>query len=144
MKFNWGTGIVLLLVLFFGAIAFIIIFPFNQKVDLVTDDYYQKELKYQEQIDRSSRTKMLKEEIILAQNRKTVEIIFPESYGKVSGEIMFYRPSDLAQDFSISINTNNEGKQTIGIGELAPGLWKVKIIWTMQGQEYYFEKAIMI
>lgn len=144
MKFNWGTGIVLVFILFFAAIAFILIFPFNQKVDLVTDDYYQKELKYQDQIDRSSRAKLLTEEILLTQNRKTLDIIFPKSYGSISGEIMFYRPSDLTKDFISKIKTDAGGRQTIGIGELAPGLWKIKITWIMNDQEYYFEKSIII
>ena len=103
MKFNWGTGIVLSFIIFALSIAFIIVFPFNQKVDLVTDDYYQKELKYQEQIDKNSRTKLLDDQLTLIQNKKTLEIQYPRDYGKISGEINFYRPSDSGKDFSKEI-----------------------------------------
>lgn len=143
MKMNWGTGIILSFVIFVGAIALIIIFPFNQKVDLVTNDYYERELRYQEQIDKTSRTAMLEEEIKINRNKNTVEIIYPGSYGKISGEIIFYRPSDSSKDIEFNIAADSAGKQVIDIGSLVPGLWKLKISWNMNGQGYYIEKIIM-
>lgn len=50
MKFNWGTGIVIAIA---GFMSFIIYFVItmstdkNYSYDLVTDKYYQQELKYQ-------------------------------------------------------------------------------------------------
>ena len=54
MKINWGTAIVLV---FIGFISFIMYFVIkmntNKKYehDLVTEDYYSKELAFQEEID---------------------------------------------------------------------------------------------
>jgi hypothetical protein len=53
VKLNWGTGIVITIIVF-PLISFAMIFHFmNQKVDLVTDNYYEKTLVYQNQIDEA-------------------------------------------------------------------------------------------
>ena len=52
MKFNWGTGIFLLYAGFAAVTIALVIFAMTKKVDLVTDNYYDKELKYEEQIQK--------------------------------------------------------------------------------------------
>jgi hypothetical protein len=144
MKFNWGTGIVISFIIFAAAIFLIILFPFNQRIDLVTKDYYDNELKYQEQINKVDRTALLDERIVINQNSKELDIKFPITYRKVYGEIIFYRPSDERRDFSISINADSTGSQSVNIGSLLPGLWRVKVQWNMNNLQYYYEKNIMI
>ena len=54
MKINWGTGIVIAIVAFIGFILYFVITMSTDKTysyDLVTDKYYQQELKYQQEID---------------------------------------------------------------------------------------------
>ena len=56
INFNWGTGILITIIVFM-IITLGTVFTFmNEKVDLVTDNYYKKELKYQKQIDKLNRT----------------------------------------------------------------------------------------
>ena len=52
MRFNWGFGIVVVAGLFVAFILNLVYQCSQQQVDLVTDKYYEKELKYQEQIDQ--------------------------------------------------------------------------------------------
>jgi hypothetical protein len=144
MKFNWGTGIVISFILFALSIAFIVIFPFNQSVELVTKDYYEKELIYQEQIDKLERTRLLNESIIINQDEGQLNIIFPLSYSEVTGEILFYRPADAKKDFSLRINADSSGSQNIDTRPLIPGYWRVKVLWNMDDLQYYFEKNLML
>jgi hypothetical protein len=144
MKFNWGTGIVISFIIFAAAIFLIILFPFNQRIDLVTKDYYDNELKYQEQINKVDRTALLDESIIINQSIKELNIKFPITYREVYGEIVFYRPSDERRDFSLSINADSTGSQSVDISSLLPGLWRVKVQWDMNNLQYYYEKNIMI
>ena len=51
MKINWGTGLVIGMVLFIAFIMFMVITMMTDKKyshDLVTEDYYQKEIVYQQ------------------------------------------------------------------------------------------------
>ena len=48
---NWGYKILLVFAVFVAGILFLVYKSSNQKMDLVTTDYYEKELKYQQKID---------------------------------------------------------------------------------------------
>ena len=56
LKLSWGTGIVISFVVFMSSTLAVVIYLMNQDVDLVTRDYYKKELAYQDQIERIERT----------------------------------------------------------------------------------------
>ena len=57
MKFTWGTGIFLFLVVFLAACAVFIIFASRQQVNLVHKDYYEKGVDYSEQMKVDERSK---------------------------------------------------------------------------------------
>jgi len=66
MKFNWGTGIVLAFIAFISFIMYFVInMSTNKKYDhdLVTEQYYNKELKFQEDIDKSKNARNLETNI---------------------------------------------------------------------------------
>lgn len=47
---NWGKGIIVAFVLFIGFIVFMITSMISTKVDLVSDDYYVREIAYEQEI----------------------------------------------------------------------------------------------
>ena len=51
MKFNWGTGILVFLILFLSASAVFIFFAMRQDVNLVHEDYYEQGVDYSAQMD---------------------------------------------------------------------------------------------
>src|SRR5690606_6670306 len=99
-KINWGTGIVISIIIFMIISVSMMLIFINQKVDLVTENYYEKTLVYQEQIDIKKRTAELKEDVEINYDGNNINIIFPKSILNEisSGEIYFYRPSDSNQD----------------------------------------------
>ena len=68
MKFNWGYKIVLVYCVFVAGILYLVVQSSRQQMDLVTDDYYAQEIKYQEKIDQSKRASALSEPIRLPVN----------------------------------------------------------------------------
>ena len=143
IKLNWGWGIFLTIVIFMGIIVTIVAFMMNREVDLVTDRYYDKEIKFQQQIDKEKRTAALNENIKIAYSGNSVTVSFPKNY-KPDGELYFYRPSNLHKDFKIPINVNNDFDQLVDISKLDRGLWKLKIEWSSDKNQYYFEKTLML
>ena len=73
-------------------------------MDLVTKEYYEEELKYEDQINRQKRTQALANglEWEFARAAKTVILKFPQNL-RITGKIMFFRPSDATQDNIIPI-----------------------------------------
>ena len=146
IKISWGTGIVIVIGVFLGISISTGIYMMSQDVNLVADDYYDKEIKYQQQIDRIERTKKLNEENIIVYNSETVSIILPINFKNknVEGEIHFYRPSDATADLKIPLSIDSSGVQVIPVSALAKGLWTVKVNWLVHGNEYYSEKRLFL
>ncbi len=115
----------------------------NQDVDLVTDNYYDKEVKYQQQIDTEKRTDALEKNIDVNILNNTLIVTFPDS-SNVNGELYFYRPSDFKKDFKIPIKIDNKREQAVNISKVEKGYWKLKVSWNMNNYEYYSEKSIYI
>lgn len=145
-KANWGTGIFISYSVFMLLTIITAVYFMNQDVSLVTDDYYQQELKYQDQIDKIERTNALSEKPVIDFDGLGVNISFPKLLieKNVVGKIHFYRPSDPGLDFALPISLNSEGIQLISTKQLAAGYWRLKLNWMMDGKEYYNEKAIII
>ena len=140
---NWGYKIAV----FFGAFVLITTgvtdYLMNQKVDVVTENYYEKELKYQEQLDKVARTRALKESVEITNTGKELIIKFPNLPDKNQSKdlISLYRPSDDSKDVKIPILTDTSRTQVVSVDRLVKGYWKVKINWTSGGSEYYYESV---
>ncbi|HEX2787623.1 MAG TPA: FixH family protein [Ignavibacteria bacterium] len=136
---NWGKKIILVYAIFILGIASLVFISMRQNIDLVTDNYYEKELKYQEQIDKKKRTQSLKESIMITKINSDLHISFPSDAIPKSGEVTFYRPSDDSED-KIFLLKENEKEQIISLNNFSSGLWKVVIYWRTNGTEYLNEE----
>ena len=50
---NWGYKILMVYVIFIAGILLLVFKSSSQNQDLVTEDYYEQELKYQQKIDET-------------------------------------------------------------------------------------------
>ena len=145
---NWGHKIALLYISFVVMTLAFVFYFMGQKVDLVTDDYYKEEIQYQDQIDRVKNATSLKDPIDVSYSpaEKKVNISFPKSQAGdvIKGNIFFYRPSNSAEDRKFAIHPEDTGVQSIYVGSFHNGLWKIKILWSTGGKEYYYEKMITL
>ncbi len=145
-KFSWGTGIVISFIVFMSSTLVVVIYLMNQKVDFVTDNYYEKELVYQDQIDRINRTNILADEQVINYNGKFVSITIP-AYAEnevLAGEIYFYRPSDSKYDIKIPLIPDSTGVQIIPVKDLIKGLWMVKVNWNNGKEDFFTEKRVIV
>ncbi|HEY9183977.1 MAG TPA: FixH family protein [Salegentibacter sp.] len=147
MKINWGTGIVIGMTLF---ISFILYLVFNMLTDekfdhdLVTEEYYKKELLFQQEIDAETRGNALAENISDRRIKNGWLIEFPEDLklAEVSGNLNFYRPSNAKLDFDIPLNLKTN-RIEISDENLIPGRWNIYIHWEYQGESYLYKKEIV-
>ena len=144
-KLNWGTGILIGIIVFVVISITMTVIFMTQDVSLVSDNYYEKSLSYQDEIDKQSRTKSLDEQVKINFSGELVTISLPSDYisKDISGEIFFYRPSNPKLDFVLPLQLV-QGKQIIPVERLEKGFWRLKLNWTMDGNKYYNERAITI
>ncbi len=143
IKWNWGWGILLSIIIFMAVVTTIVAFMMNREVDLVTDKYYDKEIKYQQQIDKEKRAVLLNENVKIGYTGKILNITFPSDSG-ITGELYFYRPSDLHKDFKIPIKLSDKSSQFLDVSTLERGLWKLQINWSADKKDFYTEKTLML
>ena len=140
---NWGYKIAIGFTVFCLATIGVTVYFMMQKVDVVTDNYYEKELKYQDQIDKVTRTRALKESVDITNTGKELIIKFPNVPDKNKSKdfISLYRHSDKAKDIKIPVITDTTRTQIVSIERIDKGFWKVQINWTSGGTEYYYESV---
>ncbi|MCP4055285.1 MAG: FixH family protein [Mesoflavibacter sp.] len=147
MKLNWGTGIV---IAFIGFISFIMYFVINMNTDkkldhdLVTEDYYKQELKYQNDIDKEKNAKTLSANLKWRKTEEGMLISFPENLepSNISGKVFLYRPSNKQLDFETTISLSNHNL-LIPDKRLLDGRWNIKIDWNYKGNNYLYKEEIL-
>ncbi|PIF05101.1 MAG: hypothetical protein CSA36_08465 [Draconibacterium sp.] len=145
MKFHWGTGILLFLILFLLACAIFIAFALHQTVDLVHEDYYERGVNYTEQMNIDARSKPFEEKLRVEQEKEVVLLKFePEMAAAIdSGKVYFYRPSDSNQDFLTALNIY-ENQMTMPKDKLLSGRYIIKISWFSKGLKYEVDKSFNV
>ncbi len=146
MKINWGTAIVIAFISFISFIMyFVISMSTNTKYDhdLVAEDYYQQELKYQADIDKEENGKSLFENVIYEKTSKGIVLKFPKTIQEdlITGKVFLYRPSNKQLDFEIPISLSNHNL-LIPDKSLLDGRWNIKVYWSYNDEDYLFKTDI--
>jgi len=146
IKINWGTGIVIALVVMIGGMIFLVSIAVRQDYDLVDKDYYQKSVNYQQHIEEVKNTSALAEKIKFQQSIDTLKITFPNlgNAQEYTGEIHFYSPVEEKRDETIKLKLNSNFSQSIGLKSLKSGRYTVKINWSVGKVSYYQEEEILV
>ncbi len=142
----WPYGLILTFVLFFAGMTTVVIIAATHRDSLVSENYYEQELRYQQQIDSAVRALKSGATITREVSRNTVVVTLPVALltEKLSGKIEFYRPSASALDREFKLAPAADGTQTLDVSRLAPGLWRVRASWNADGHEYFLEQKITI
>ena len=146
MKINWGTGIVLAFIGFIGFIMYFVIIASTDKSanhHLVTDEYYQEELKYQEEINAMENAAELNAQFAIENTAAGIVITIPEEIRaqNAKGIVSLYRPSNKHLDFNLDISLSNS-HLLIPDERLLGGRWDIKIRWQHLQKNYLVKESI--
>jgi hypothetical protein len=138
---NFGKWIVVAFILFALFIGTLVAVCLRQEVSLVSKNYYQEELAYQDQIERISNTNHLAEKPRIAKREGQLHVTFNNDLKIQKGQLKLFCPSNPKMDKEYSISGN---AQLFDITSLHPGMYKAKLLWSMGGKEYFLEQVIYI
>lgn len=143
----WEFGIWI----FYGGFVIFILacvgFASMQQFDLVEDNYYERGIGYQTNIDTQNRTAQLPEKPVIAlEDGVSIRIAFPASFAAsdLAGQLLLYRPSDSQYDRQMPVVLDSARSMHISMADRPNGLWKVKLNWQYAGQSYYSEETIIV
>jgi hypothetical protein len=142
---NWGYKILIVYALFVVGIMVLVVKSSSEKMDLVTTDYYGKELKFQQQIDQTKRADALSESLQTELKGHRLLVRFPKDFAgkKITGKADLYCPSDENNDRSEDISLQ-DSVLIMNIPSTDKGLYELHILCSVNGSSYYFEKRIII
>ena len=138
------TGFFVIAILF---IVTFIAFAMRQREDLVSADYYEREVRYQSQLDSMNRSQILAAQTVVTFEPVQQVIIITLAPGQTSGatgNIQLYRPSDARLDRDVPLALDAEGIQRLDARELRDGLWKVRIRWSVDGKDYFVDQPVIV
>ncbi len=143
----WPYAVVVAMLLFMGYIASFVYRAMHQDVDLVSKDYYEQELAYQDRINTISRTNAMGEVAITYDAVAQVILIqLPENFAdkSITGKVKFFRPSNDKLDFEVPLQLDTNQSQLLSAANLQKGFWKVRLHYNAGQEVYYTEKALMV
>ncbi len=144
----WPYAIIGWFLLFGSAMAAWVVVAVRNDPDLVRADYYEREIAYQDQIDRLNRTAAFRSEVSVSYElgQQQVALRLPAAHltGSITGTIHFYRPSNARLDFDLPLALDATGAQSVPTAKLQGGLWKVRVQWTSGGQEYFHNQSLVL
>jgi hypothetical protein len=145
-KSMWGWGIAIVYGLFALGTLGVVAFTMTQKIELVSPDYYAREVAYERQLDRIRQADAIEQQVAceLSRNGRVIEVRLPASMSGACGTVTLYRPSSAAMDREIPLALDATGVQRIPTDRLAAGFWRVRLLWKAQDREYYREFMLQI
>lgn len=143
---SWGIKITVLYTGFVILIASMVIISSTNKSELVSKDYYEQELNYQQRIDALSNEKNLKTSIDYQLMDTVIILRLPDVdiAGDFKGEVLFFRPSDSSKDLKLKLAFDKRGGQIIPKKILHKGVYKMCLSWKNNAISYYKETIITI
>lgn len=145
LKINWGVRVTLLYLGFVALIGTLVYKSMHTDFDLVSKDYYNDELKYQEVIDAGKNQANLSQPVQIQQLGGSVVFTFPAEFSGAGfpGRVQFYSEVNEKLDRIYPVDII-DGKCTIPVNELAATNYIVKLHWTHDGKPYYQQTALNI
>ncbi len=142
---NWGYKILIAYITFVLGILFLVFRSSSERVDLVSNDYYAQELRYQQTIDQTNRANALTAAVTYEFSGNQLFIHFPADFSgkKITGSLVLYCPADqdrdLRKEFAIS-----DSVFSIKIPPKVKGRYELQLKWQAGGLDYYFVRKIFI
>ena len=139
---NWGKGIVIGMSLFIAFILVLVIGLMSQRVDLQSEDYYQKEINYEAELQAMRNSSELETKIEVIEQKDFIVIQIPNEGNFHDLRVEFIRPDDNKLDQSFQIDHTKSF--LIERKKLAKGKYNVEIYYSFNGKDCLQKQNIYI
>lgn len=146
-NFSWGHGVFIALAAFIIFIlSMLFLFPNGQKnSEMVTDNYYEEELKYQDVIDAKKRADTLQEKPVYSQDKAGIRITFPQDYNNSDTTVKFVlnRTDDQNLDVHKAVQLDANKSFLIPGQILKMGNYTLRLSWTKDKSDYRMDYDVI-
>jgi hypothetical protein len=110
--------------------------------DLVSEDYYKKEIEYEKEISALKNTEASKEKVVVLDKGDFIIFQFPTTKNIENIEIQLLRPNNDKKD--VTVTEKNTKNVMIEKKKLEKGIYKASIHYTSQGQRFLQKEELKI
>ncbi len=142
----WPIGVTLFFVLFFCAMAFVVVIAATHRDSLVSSNYYEQEMKFQEQIDSAARATAAGAGLHYDARAGQVVLTVPVAQlaQQLAGSVTLYRAAEPRLDRVFPLAPQPDGTQAFPVSQLAAGPWRMRAAWTAGGLAYFLEGKFVL
>ena len=142
----WPLGITMAFVLLLAGITTAIYIAVTHQDSLVTPNYSESELKFQQQIDATARAQSCGATLAYLAGAGQIELAVPSAQlaRNFSGNLVFYRPSSSDLDRQVPLKPAADGRQRLSVSDLKPGPWQVRASWQSDSVDYFLELEFVV
>ncbi len=114
--------------------------------ELVTEDYYEKELVYGDILEKKQHADSMRVQVLIQSGQEGVNIVFPSylSPGKIEGKVILYKPDKKALDQEKEIVLDSLNRMLIRKENFIPGRWNIILDWKVNDIPYFKEQKLTI
>ncbi|TAE80035.1 MAG: hypothetical protein EAY81_10770 [Bacteroidetes bacterium] len=142
-KLNWGHKLVFFTAIFMVFIITMVYQISAQKIDLVDQNYYERGVMYQQDINKYEASGEVPHEVSYQTAQQTLrfKVSGVERFG---GTLILYRVDDAALDLEVPFQLSEQGDFTYTTTGLKKGPWKATFEWTFNGKLMASEKQFVV
>jgi hypothetical protein len=141
---SWGKGITIAFITFALFIGSLVTVCVRQDISLVSKNYYDEELKYQDQIDRLENAAALAEKPFILVRNGQLEVQFSEFAKLEEGELILTRPSDARYDAKFTVSLGSDSIRIYDLSMYPTGRYNTSLRWQMNGKEFLIQESISL
>ena len=143
---NWGHKITIVIVVFLVGMLSMVYYATQQTNEMVDDQYYQKEMVYQQVIDAQQNLQNISDDNLVSQTMYEMVFTLPTgTYEKLEkGNIELLRNDAKSKDVQVAIVPNGSNRRVIAKSTLSKGVYKARIRWTSDKKEFYKEESVYV
>lgn len=143
---NWGKGITLVIILFIITMLGMVFYASKQTNEMVENNYYDKELKYQSLIDASKNLNVISTDSLIVQEENQLKVVIPNALvnGFKDGNIEFLSNDAEKKDTNIAFSPDSTGNYIIPRNDIKSGYYNARIKWVSNEKNYYREQKVII
>lgn len=146
-KFTWGHGIVAALLAFIIFILSLIFFFTRswQNAELVSDNYYEEELMYQDVIDAKNNADALTAKPAFNLTPEGIQLVFPADANPENGKVNFhlFRTDDAKLDVDKDLVLGANKTLLIPKQVLLAGSYTLKVRWEQDKKPYQVDYDVL-
>lgn len=141
---NWGKWITLAFVFFALFIGTLVTVCMRQDVSLVSAQYYQEDLEFQQHYNQLANANTLQRKPTVTLQEKTLQLTYQNFSSVENGSLQLTRPADSKLDHVFTIVPQTDTLRVFDVQNLTKGLYKVRLRWTEQGKQFALDETVVL